>query len=396
VTVLGRHRLPFVLGVLLLCCGPAAAQQTGYAALPEAKALAVAPGRPDVVRAISQGQPHDLAASVGAREQCQALAAPGEVCEVVRLNDTQITTGAEILRRVPDAKHPLFLWRFQRSGTVVYLAGSIHILKPSLYPLPEQLEAAFETSDYLVLEVDVTAVDPNDMQRRTLEYALLPGPQSLRDVLPGELYGRLDRHLAQYGMTADMLGRAKPAMVMNQLVISKLLTLGYLPESGLESHFLSRRGSHEILQLESLDSQLELLFNQPMATQVQLLAETLDVANDIEPLLTGMLVAWLSGDDARFLELFKAQSGDSPLSRAFTRALLEDRNHTMAAEIRRYLEERADQPRTYFVLVGAAHLVGDEGIVPLLEQQGFHGQRLSSKDSINERVSAKLDAVEAP
>lgn len=376
------------LAALFSLAGPSLGQ-SAYDELQRAKALAVVPDRPQQVRAVAAGQPHDLAASVAAREQCEAQAGADEACEIVRLNDEQITTGREIRERVPDERHPLFLWRFQRHDTVLYLAGSIHILKPSLYPLPPQLDAAFEQSDALVLEVDVAAITPQDMQRRTLQYALLPAGQTLRDVLPEALYSRLGDHLGNYGMSPEMVSRAKPSLVMNQIVVSRLLTLGYLPDSGLESHFMSRLGDRQILELESLDAQLELLFNQPLATQVELLEETLDVAGDIEPMLAGMLVAWLSGNDARFLELFKAQSGDTPLSRAFTRELLEERNHTMAASIRDLLAVNpADAPRTYFVLVGAAHLVGEEGIVPLLAQHGIRGKRVHSTDKLTATAEA--------
>lgn len=378
---------------LLVGWAGAAAAQPGFDGLPGAKALAVVPTRPDAVRGVAHSQPHDLAASIQARELCQQQAAPGEVCEIVQLNGERITSGAEIRSRVPQSQHPLFLWRFQRHATVVYLAGSIHILKPSLYPLPRQLEAAFQQADYLVLEVDVASIDPQVLQQRTRQYVLLDGQRTLSGVLPPDLHRSLGRHLADYGMTPAMLEPAKPAWVMNQIVVSRLMALGYLPDSGLESHFVSRRTHQQVLELESLDAQLELLFDQPMATQIELLAETLEVADDIEPLLAGMLVAWLSGDDARFMEMFKAQSGDSPRSRAFTRQLLEDRNHTMAAGIRRFLDNAPPaQPRTYFVLVGAAHLIGDEGIVPLLARDGIHGTRLRSTDTVSATTPQTMEA----
>ncbi len=56
----------------------------------------------------------------------------------------------------------------------------------------------------------------------------------------------------------------------------------------------------------------------------------------------------------------------------------------MAADIRELLAAAAPDgpPQTYFVLVGAAHLVGEEGIVPLLAGQGIEGRRLMSDDTI--------------
>jgi hypothetical protein len=341
----------------------------------------VAPDRPDL-RALVHGQPHDLAASLAARERCEALLGGRGSCEIVRLGDERVTTGQEIRERVPDEPHPLFLWRYTRGTTTLYLAGSIHILKPTIYPLPAQLTAAFRQASHLVLEVDVHGLPPAELQRRTLARARLPDGQTLHDVLPAPLLRRLETRLAAYGITLDMVNRAKPALVMNQLVVSRLLALGYLPDSGLESHFLAQRTHQQVLELESLDDQLALLFDQPIATQVALLAETLDVEREVEPLLAGMLVAWLSGDDATFLELFEAQAGDSAESRAFNEALLDERNRGMAAGIRRLLEGSGESPRRYFVLVGAAHLVGEQGIVQLLARQGIHGRRIRSTDPI--------------
>ncbi|MEQ8859919.1 MAG: TraB/GumN family protein [Pseudomonadales bacterium] len=382
-----HRRLPSLLLVAALGASAGVAERAPasqeFDALPGAKALAVLPARPDSVRGLVHSQPNALAASVQARELCQQQAGQDGACELIRLDDERITSGAEIRSQIPSASHPLFLWRYQRNGTVVYLAGSIHILKPSLYPLAPQLNAAFDQADYLVLEVDVASLDPQVIQQRTREYALLDDGETLTELLTPRTREKLTAHLADYGMTPAMLDRAKPALVMNQIVVSRLLTLGYLPDSGLESYFLARRTRQRVLELESLDEQLALLFNQPMATQIELLDETLEVTEQIEPMLAGMLVAWLSGDDARFMELFKAQTGDSELSQAFSRALLQERNHTMAAGIRRFLEDaRPEQPRTYFVLVGAAHLVGDEGIVPLLARQGISGTRVRSGDRI--------------
>lgn len=355
-----------------------AASSAAYDSLPPAKATAAVPGHEETLTATVHAQPHDLAAALGALEACQTLSDKPQPCEVVRLNGERITTGREIRDQVPDDSHPLYLWKYRQGASIIYLAGSIHVLKPSLYPLPAQITAAFQQSDYLVLEVNTEQFSPEILQQRTMEHALLPPGQTLQSALPEPLARRLDARLAAYGMSLQMLATAKPAMVMNQLVIARLMAMGYLPDYGVERHFLSLRTSQQILELESLDAQLRLLFDQPPATQVQLLADTLDMELEIEPLLADMLIAWLSGDDDRFLQLFKAQSGDSALAKAFNRSLLDDRNTVMAEKIRGYLNE----PGSYFVLVGAAHLLGDNGIVALLSRDGIKGRRITSSDTL--------------
>lgn len=381
--------IPRLLGALLagllaaaaLADGRAAgadAAALGYDALAPAKAMAMRPGSPEAAAAVSHTQPHDLAAARLALQQCEAGSPAAAPCEVVRLNDERITTGRAILDRVPEAPHPLYLWEYRQGPSTVYLAGSIHILKPTLYPLPPQLYAAFDRSDYLALEVDMSRYPGDELQRLTFEHGLLPAGKTLPDVLPAPLAQRLQRRLEAYGIPLLALPNAKPAMLMNQLVVARLMALGYRPEHGLEQHFLSRRTHQQVLELESLEAQLELLFDQPMGMQIQLLADSLDMELEVEPLLADLLAAWFSGDDAAFLRLFSAQTGDSELAQAFSRMLLDERNPGMAEGIRGYLQ----RPGTYFVLVGAAHLVGENGVVSLLENAGLRGRRIRSSDAL--------------
>jgi len=370
-----------LLGMLLALPVPVVLARSGdgaYDALPPAKAMAAPTGRPEATATISHSQPHDIAAALQAVKGCQGQYPDAAPCELVRLNDERITTGREILARVPATPHPLYLWEYRQQASTVFLAGSVHVLKPSLYPLPRQLSAAFAQADYLVLEVNTEQYPRAVMQQRTMAHALLPADQTLTDLLPAPLAQRLDRSLAAHGMSFTALAGAKPAMVMTQLTIARLMALGYLPEYGVEQHFLGLRTRQEVLELETLDAQLALLFDQPLSMQVQLLADTLDLEPVVEPLLADLLVAWLSGDDASFLDLFKAQAGDSVLSEEFNRALLDDRNPAMAKKILGYLQ----QSGTYFVLVGAAHLVGERGVVSLLADAGVEGRRIQSSEPL--------------
>jgi len=355
---------------------PARAQTADdYESLPAPKAMAVSADTPDVF-AMASGQLHDLAASMAALGGCEAKRPPEAArCEIVRLNDERIASGAELLARLPKEPHPLYLWRYEGPAATVFLAGSIHLLKPSLYPLPEQYHRAWEQSDHLVLEVNTDAYTPQQIQAKTLEVARLPEGQTLRDVLGEALYDRLIASLGRYGLDGAAIERLKPAMLMNQLVVARLLALGYLPEWGVEQQYLLDVEQRDVLELETLDSQLKLLFDQPLPVQVQLLADTLDQEMEITPMLEGMLVAWLSGNDAELEELFELQSGTSELTHSFNEDLLDRRNQQMASAIRSLLE---DGRGTYFVLVGAAHHLGEAGIPALLDAEGVSGRRINT------------------
>jgi len=336
-----------------------------------ASAVAAGPGGAPVKIA---GQPDDVSAARAALAACEREPGRRGPCELIRLNDEVIRPGEALKARVPAGRHPLFLWQTSTATARATLAGSIHLLKPSLFPLPPAFEAAFARADHLVVEVDAGAYAPGELQRLTRRHALLPAGTTLNALLKPATEERLAAALTRHGLSSAGLAQAKPGFVSNQLAVARLMALGYLPEFGMEQHFLTRAGSRRIVELESLESQLRVLFDQPLALQVELLEHTLAEIGDIEATLGELIVAWLAGDDGRFLELFKAQSGDSAAAEAFNRAVLDDRNRQMAAEIQSLLT----RPGDYFVLVGAAHFVGDNGFVKHLQRGGLRVDRLYS------------------
>lgn len=349
-----------------------------YDGLPGKKALAVAGGA-SPVHGIAHSQAQDLAASQLALKDCERKRTEtNPPCELIRLNETRITSARELRDGLPATPFPLYLWRYASPSATVFLAGSIHFLKETLYPLPEPFEAAFRQADTLVVEVDLTSIAPAELQTRTMAAGRLPKGQTLATVLSGELHMRLSRRLADDGMDIVLFESLKPAMIMNQLAVLGLISLGYSPQFGLEQYFTAKKGDRPVLELESIDAQLELLFGLPMAMQVQLLSDTLDQEEQLEPLLADMLRAWLAGADDAFLDLFERQVGESELAGAFNRKLLDDRNAGMAESIAGYL----DGAGSYFVLVGAAHFIGENGIVNLLAHKGIRGTRILSKTEL--------------
>jgi uncharacterized protein YbaP (TraB family) len=349
-----------------------------YTALPAHKAVATSVDDASV-SGVASGQSADLTASLTALRDCERARTPRSgVCEITQLNDDTIATANDIRARVPRARHPLFLWRFEARDSVVYLAGSIHVMKASLFPLPTQFEAAFARANRIAVEVNTNAADSETMRQKFVEYALLPTGQSLGTILNPTTLAAVSAHLQAQSIALTSVATLKPVMLSTQLAVARLSALGYLPQFGLEQHFIGAAGARPILELETIDQQLAVLTSPPMPVQEEMLAETVEQMDTIEPIIAAMIVAWLAGDDREFRRLFDLESGDSPEVQAFMRRLLEDRNVGMAEKIAGYLQT----PGTTFVLVGAAHLTGPEGIVALLEARGLKGRRINSNDTI--------------
>ena len=356
---------------------PVASNVADYATLPAHKALATAPSDASA-RGIAFAESSDEVASANAFARCAATARVG-ACEIARVDDAAVATADSMRAKVPRSPHPLFLWKFESKTASVYLAGSVHVMKPTLYPLPSQFDAAFAKADRLVIEVNTDAIAPDALSEKVRAYALLPSGQTLTTVLKPEALASVDSYLTSQGASIDAFSALKPAMLATELAVSRLSALGYMPQFGLEEHFKDGLAGRPVFELETIDEQFAVLTSPPMAVQEQMLVETVDQMSTIEPIVTGMVVAWLSGDEREFRRLFDLENGDSPDMRAFSRKLIEDRNVAMADKVAGYLTNLSG---TTFVLVGSAHLTGPEGVVALLEARGFRGRRVNSNDTI--------------
>jgi len=375
-----RARFLATLG-LGLYAGAAIAGED-YASLPDYKAAAVYTLNPDQPYVV-EGAANKLAAATAAQRACVA-ANPTQsaeaFCELTRVGNETLTSAAEIRARLPTNPHPLFLWRYQRGHATVYLAGSVHVLKLGLHPLPVQFQHAFDLSDYLVLEVNLSAFTPAQLQFKSMEHAMLPQNQQLADLLPEATYRDLDAIAASYGLPLAQMARFKPSFVTQQLGVLALLSAGYDPNHGVETYFTDQAAEKSILQLETLDFQLDLLMNQSIDTQVSMVQDTLASIGDFEPFTASLVTAWLAGDDEAFQRAFDAQAGASAQAKAFMRKVMDERNINMATKIAELLQGDGH----YFVLVGAAHYIGQNSIINLLDERGLRGRRIYSNHSLSQ------------
>ena len=322
-------------------------------------------------------QQNRTAAALAANNKCKTATTeihPQGYCELVRMDNVPITQANEL--KANTQRHPLFLWRFTSNTSTLYLAGSLHLLKQGLYPLPTQYEQAFNLSNKLVLEVTTDQISPSEIYAKTQAAARLTKQRYLRESFSAQDYSQLASTAALYGVQLQALQSYKPAMVYTQLSLMGFIALGYDPDLGVEEHFSKSKASKDILQLESLDRQLGFLFAQPMATQIAVLMDTVQQFNEIETVASDLVRAWAAGDDATMATLIADQNGASDLIKDFSKQLLDQRNEDMSEKIARYLNTE----ESYFVLVGAAHLAGSNSIIKLLEKNGLRGERIYSDD----------------
>lgn len=261
------------------------------------------------------------------------------------------------------------LYKVQTNTATVYVLGSIHLAKPSLYPLSKEIQSAFSQSDTLVLELDPTSpASLQSIQQAMLNKGRYPAGKSLQNQLSAKTYKALHTYVDKAGLDIRQFSPLRPWVVTMQLSMMEMTRLGYSPELGIDQHFLqhAKRLGKPIIELESADAQMALLSVDDKAFQDDLLYYTLISMDEMEPLLSKMFSDWKSGNAAGFDEIMtKPLEGNHQLDTIYTRIITE-RNYAMTKRIESFLRSEG----TYFVVVGAGHVVGNEGIVTLLRSKG--------------------------
>ena len=93
--------------------------------------------------------------------------------------------------------------------------------------------------------------------------------------------------------------------------------------------------------------------------------------------------AWLRGDTERLAELARIGPRDDEYARVFYRTMYLERNQKMAREIAALIDRGGE----WFVVIGAAHMVGEGAIPALLEERGYRVRQI-------EKTVGRSDAVD--
>jgi uncharacterized protein YbaP (TraB family) len=260
----------------------------------------------------------------------------------------------------------IFLWKVQSPSNRVYLLGSVHFLKPEDYPLPSAMQAAFDDAEGLVFEVNFNLAESVETQRFLLQQAQPEAGKTLQTLLDAQTYSLAEEKAAELGLPIALFENFEPWFLTLSLVPLKLQTLGFNPEYGVDQYFFNQavEQGKGISALETIEEQLTLLNHLSDENQQAFLLQTLQELDTLQTSLHALVETWSTGDVEGLERLIL--EGFEPYP-ALQEDLITSRNRTWVGTIDNLLKQRED----YLVVVGAAHLVGEQGVIQLLENQGY-------------------------
>ena len=260
-----------------------------------------------------------------------------------------------------------FLWSVTAPGAPPsYLLGSVHVLTPEYYPLSPRIEQAFSGSKVLIEEADLDEITNPATVMGLLSKAMLTGGQTLEQVIAADLYKKVMERVDKAGFPRVAVERMKPWLVAMTLTQPALEAAGFKAEHGVDKHFFDRAKKNGMSRraLETVAFQFQRLDDLTASQQEALLRSAIDDLDTQTTNVKALADAWSRGDTKTIEELLLASMTESP---ELYQRLLVERNASWVAPV----EDCVKQQTSCFIVVGAAHLVGPDSLVAMLQKKGY-------------------------
>lgn len=284
-----------------------------------------------------------------------------------------------------DAGSKGLLWKATNGENTLYLLGTIHLDRDNVYPLHKSVREALQASEEVIFELDL-----NDQEGIALLQSLqtYSDGTTLADHISPELYQRVQTMAATLGMGSNDLDLYKPwalastfstlslqndttganAMAIDSYINAAAVNSG--KAIGAVETYAFQGGIFDGLSTEYqqayLNSSLTVLEGVLSGTTAAPADEAYLQAQ--EEMISGMFAAWKDRDPEAFGKVYNKtaiiNSDDELNSKLFT-----ERDPGMIQAAANYLETEGSH--TYFMAVGAGHMVDPGGIVSGLQELGY-------------------------
>jgi uncharacterized protein len=264
------------------------------------------------------------------------------------------------------AQEKNFLWKVPGDKNTVYILGSIHLLKRGSAALKPVVEEVFSKSKRLVLEIDLVKEGPAKFQQLLVEKGVNPEGKLLSEQLSPDTYELAARRASDLGIDLKLLASFKPWVVALTMVVMQLQKLGFDPNSGIDHQLAERakQANKPVSGLETAEFQIDIFSQLSPPEQEMFLRQSLLEMDQLDKSVDEMVEVWSRGDVAGGEKLFLESMRGYPELKA---KVIDERNRNWVPQIEQFLKQDED----VLVVVGAAHLVGNEGVIELLKARGY-------------------------
>jgi hypothetical protein len=264
------------------------------------------------------------------------------------------------------------LWKVSDQDNSLYLLGSFHLLKADDYPLSGDIERVFAEVDNVVLEVPPAELTDPLLAQKMQEMAGYADGGSLSQVLPPDVREKMQQVLGTERLA--QMEAVEPWFINLGLLIGISQQLGFKADQGLDLHIarMAEAVNKPVSGLETADQQLAVLDTSPMDEQIAGLRDFFNKPGEVPRLLNETHDAWRDGDVARLNALVIDEvRKETPVT---YRVINVERNDAWVPKLQQMLDGKTKGDT--LVVVGAMHLLGQDGVVEKLRDKGYRVERI--------------------
>lgn len=263
------------------------------------------------------------------------------------------------------------VWEVSKGGFKLYVGGTVHVLSKSDYPLPAEFEQAYQNSDQLVFETNIQQAKNPESQMYMMQRMSYPAGKSLGSELSKKAYSSLEAFCQARGIPLANFAQFKPQMISIALVGVELQRLGMVV-AGVDDYYhqKARQDKKPVQYLESVNHQIDILARMGEGQEDDLILNTIRDLDRIDSMMAEMKDSWRTGNQVKLEKV-----AITPMQKEFPglyQDLLVKRNNDWM----NYIERMLTTPDVEYVLVGALHMVGRDGVLEQLKSRGYRVRQL--------------------
>lgn len=259
------------------------------------------------------------------------------------------------------------VWKISKDKESLFIGGTFHLLTQSDYPLPLAFDTAYQNSTSIFLETDIKALQSPEYAGLMMQTLMQPAGKTLENTLSPSTYQSLKKFLSAREIPVENFSPYTPTGVALTISLLALQKLGFRPDLGVDQHF-SNKASKDGKRIEGLETPSEhiaFLSDLGKGQEDEFILKTIKDIEQMSDIMNTLKEAWRSGDNKKLSSMaIKDIQKEFPEVYA---SLLTNRNEAWMIKIEKMLKTQSVE----FVLVGAMHLAGEDGLITQLKNRGY-------------------------
>ena len=260
------------------------------------------------------------------------------------------------------------VWVVKSKDSEIYLGGSIHLLRESDHPLPVEFEKAYSKSEIVVFETDI-GMSREEAQNLINQKGFYPDGISIKDKISKERYKKLQNYCDRVGFPILYIEKMKVPLAMFTLSLVEYQKLGIDDKLGVDMYFYKKsvEDNRSVDIFESVEEQMDFFVKMGEGKEDLFVEKFLEDMKEQNSNLVKVIEAWRDGDDEVIIKYLL----DLKKYPNTYEELVVNRNSNWMNKIEKFLAT----PKKEFIIVGVAHLVGEDGILKKLRDLGYEVKR---------------------